>query len=96
LARDLRKELRKNKFAEFAKAIPFKEFKNCPECYECLGAMVKLRCTGCRGGSRSKFCNIAKCALKKEYEGCWQCDEFATCVYFNFLKPIHLDANLKI
>ena len=78
LARDLRKELRKYKFNEVAKAIPFKEFKNYPECYECLGAMVKLRCKGCREGFRSKFCDIANCAQKKEYEGCWECDEFET------------------
>ena len=60
LARDLRKELRKNKFKETAKVMPFKEFDNYQECYECLGAMVKLRCKGCRDGFRSKFCKIAK------------------------------------
>ena len=95
LARDLRKELRKNKFDEVAKVIPFKEFKNYPECYECLGAMVKLRCKGCRGGFRSKFCEITKCALEKEYQGCWQCKKFETCEKFKFLKPVHKDANLK-
>jgi hypothetical protein len=95
LARDLRKELRKNNFDEVAKAIPFKEFEYYQECYECLGALLKLRCTGCREGDRSKFCNIANCARKKEYEGCWECEEFETCKEFNFLKPIHKDANLK-
>jgi hypothetical protein len=95
LARDLRKELRKNRFTEVAKVIPFKEFDNYQECYECLGAMVKLRCKGCRGGFRSKFCKIAQCAQKREYEGCWQCDEFETCQKFDFLKPVHKDANLK-
>lgn len=95
MARDLRKELRKNKFDKVAEAIPFKEFDNYPECYQCLGAMVKLRCKGCRGGFRSKFCKIAKCAQKKGYQGCWECDEFETCKEFEFLKPIHKDANIK-
>lgn len=95
LARDLRKELRRNKFKEAAEVMPFKEFDNYQECYECLGAMVKLRCKGCRGGFRSKFCKIAKCAQKREYQGCWECDEFQTCPKFDFLKPIHKEANIK-
>lgn len=95
LARDLRKELKKNKFDQVVKAIPFKEFDNYQECYDCLGAMVKLRCKGCREGFRSKFCNIAQCAQKKEYKGCWECDEFESCEKFDFLKPVHRDANIK-
>lgn len=95
MARDIRKELRKNKFDKVAEAIPFKEFDNYPECYQCLGAMVKLRCKGCRGGFRSKFCKIAKCSQKKKYQGCWECNEFETCKEFEFLKPIHKEANIK-
>ncbi len=57
--------------------------------------MVKLRCKGCKDGFRSKFCSIANCAQKKEYEGCWECEEFETCQKFDFLKPIHKDANIK-
>jgi len=96
LTRDLRKELRRNKFKEAAEVMPFKEFDNYQECYECLGAMVKLRCKGCRDGSRSKFCKIAKYAQKREYQGCWECDEFQTCQKFDFLKPIHKEVNIKI
>jgi hypothetical protein len=95
LARDLRKELRKNNFDEVAKAIPFKEFDYYQECYECLGALLKLRCAGCREGDTSKLCNIANCARKKEYEGCWECEEFETCKELDFLKPIHKEANIK-
>lgn len=95
LARDLRKELRKARFDKVAEAVPFKEFENYPECYECLGAMANLRCKGCREGFRAKYCNIAKCAEKNKYEGCWECDEFETCKEFEFLKPVHKDANLK-
>lgn len=95
LARDLREELKKYKFDEVAKIIPFKEFKSYPECFQCLGAMENLRCKGCKGSSRSEYCEIAQCALKNEYQGCWQCDEFENCAKFNFLKPVHNDANLR-
>jgi len=95
-AKDLRKELRKHKFDEVAKSLPFKEFKNYPECYEMLGAMMKLRCKGCRERDKGKFtCNIVQCAQNKEFEGCWECDEFETCQEFDFLKSVHNDANLK-
>jgi len=95
LARDLRKELRDTRFSELADVIPFPEFKNYQQCYDVLGAMVKLRCKGCRGGSRSKFCNIAKCAIKKEYAGCWECEDFSSCEKLEFLVPVHGDAHLK-
>lgn len=95
LARDLRKELRESNFDKVAEALPFKEFDNYSECYECLGGLENLRCEGCRDGSRAKFCKIAQCAQKNEYEGCWECGEFETCKEFEFLKPLHKDANLK-
>ncbi|MBI4722572.1 MAG: DUF3795 domain-containing protein [Candidatus Stahlbacteria bacterium] len=95
LSRDIRKELRKAKFDAIAKVVPFKEFKYYKECYECLGAMIKLRCKGCRGGSRSKFCNIAKCVQKKNYEGCWECSKFEECKKLQGLEVVHKDAHIK-
>jgi len=95
LARDLRKELRANRFAEVAAVIPFPEFKKYDDCYEVLGAMVKLRCKGCRGGSRSGFCHIAKCVQGRELEGCWECGEFAGCKKLEFLESVHGDAHIK-
>jgi hypothetical protein len=51
LARDLRKELRQAKFDKIAEGIPFEEFKHYKECYETLGALVRLRCkNACKGG----------------------------------------------
>ena len=47
-ARDLRKELRKFRFDKTAELLSemsfFKEFKKYSDCYEVLGAMVKMRC----------------------------------------------------
>ena len=100
LARDLRKELRQAKFNKQAESMStvsfFKSFKDYRQCYDVLGAMVRFRCkNACRGGGGPPYCKIRKCCLKKEIEGCWQCDEFETCGKLDFLKPVHGDAHLK-
>lgn len=96
LSRDLRKVLRKNRFEKIAGAIPFKEFKHYRECYEVLGALVKLRCkNACRGGGGNPFCKIRKCAQKRELDGCWECAEFKDCGMLKSLESVHKDAHLK-
>ena len=100
LARDLRKELRQAKFAKTAESLSdisfFQVFKNYPQCYEVLGALVKFRCKRtCRGGGGPPFCKMRKCCQKKSIDGCWQCDEFETCENLDFLKPVHSDAHLR-
>jgi hypothetical protein len=96
LARDLRKELRQAKFDRVVEGIPFKEFRNYKECYEVLGALVRLRCkNACKGGGGNPFCKIRKCCQKKDIEGCWECDEFETCEKLDFLKANHGDAHIK-
>jgi hypothetical protein len=100
LARDLRKELRQEKFdltAETMSTISFfADFKNYPQCYGLLGEMVKFRCKRtCRGSGGPPACKIRDCCQKKGIDGCWQCDEFETCKKLNFLKPFHEDAHIK-
>jgi len=96
LARDLRKELRQAKFEEDVKGIPFKEFQHYNECYEVLGAMVRLRCKRAyRGGGGNPFCKIRKCYQTKGVEGCWECGDFETCGKLDFLKVNHGDAHIK-
>jgi len=100
LARDLRQELRQVRFdktAEFVSTVSFfKVFKNYPQCYEVLGALVKFRCKNtCKGGGGPPFCKMRKCCQKKGIEGCWQCDEFETCEKLDFLKLNHGDAHIK-
>jgi hypothetical protein len=95
LARDLRKEMRSFRLEQAAEVIPFPEFKNYRECYDLLGALVKMRCGGCRTSSRSNFCNIAKCVKKKKLEGCWECDDFEECGKLAFLEPVHGEGHKK-
>jgi len=100
LPQTLRKELRASRFdktAESLSAISFFEvYKHYPQCYEVLGALVRLRCKkACRGGGGPPHCKIRNCCQKKEIDGCWQCDEFLTCEKLDFLKANHGDAHLK-
>ena len=100
LARDLRKELRQQKFDGTARALGessfFAAFRNYPQCYEVLGEMVKLRCKrSCQGGGGPPVCKIRACCQKREIEGCWQCDEFESCNKLDFLIPYHEDAYMK-
>ena len=98
MARDLRKELRQAKFSQVSQGLSefFKAFENYEQCYEVLGAMVRLRCRkSCRGGGGPPFCKIRTCCQKKRIEGCWECEQFETCQKLNFLKGIHNDAHLK-
>ena len=96
LSRDLRKELRKAKFYRIAGGIPFKEFQHYDQCYEVLGAMVRLRCkSACRGGGGNPFCSIRKCCIKKEIDGCWECDDIETCKKLDSLSEGHKDAHRK-
>ncbi len=100
LARDLRKELRQEKYEKFADAIakiPMgKPFEHYRQCYDLLGAMVKFRCKkGCRDGGGPPFCKIRKCCQEKKITGCWECSEPETCEKLQFLKPVHGDAHLR-
>lgn len=100
LSRDLRKELKKQRFAQMAPMLAkvpfFKQFKDYDKCYGLLGLMVKLRCKKtCRGNGGPPNCKIRNCCRKKKIAGCWQCDEFATCKKLKFLEANHGVAHLK-
>jgi len=97
LAKNLRKELREAKFKrnykEFSKFA--RELKNFPVCYEVLGAMIRMRCKGCKNGGGYPFCKIRKCCQKKGIEGCFECEKFEKCKKLDFLKPTHGIAHIK-
>lgn len=100
LARDLRKELRTYRFDLTAELLSefsfFEDYKKYTECYQVLGAMVKMRCNKtCRNGGANPNCKIRKCAQKKKLDGCWQCDEFETCEKLDFLNHNHGVAHRK-
>ena len=98
LAKELRTKLREAKFDKVSQGLSkfFKEFNNYEQCYDVLGAMVKLRCGKvCHDGGGNPFCKVRICCHKKDVPGCWACAEFETCNKLDFLKTVHGDANLK-
>ena len=100
LARDLRKALRTYRFDKTAELLSsfsfFKTFEKYPDCYEVLGAMVKLRCgKNCRDGGGNPSCKIKKCVSKKQISGCWEYNEFEHCNKLGFLETNHGKAHIK-
>ncbi len=100
LARDLRKELERERFADLAKALSkipfFKAFKGFPQCCAVLETLPKMRCKkACRGNGGPPLCEIRMCNQDKGFDGCWQCDTFKTCTKLAFLRPGHGDANIR-
>jgi hypothetical protein len=69
LARDLRKKLREARFNQnYQEFVKFaKEFKDYPQCYKVLGAMVKMRCkrTCQNGGGPHLFAKSESAAKRK-------------------------------
>jgi len=100
LARDLHKELQRERFADLAKVLArlpfFKAFENFPQCCEVLKTLPKLRCRKtCRGNGGPPFCEIRECNREKGLDGCWQCAGFKACAKLDFLKAGHGDAHLR-
>lgn len=100
LARDLRKELERERFADLAKVLAkvpyFKALKGFPQCCAVLETLPKLRCKrACRGDGGPPYCEIRMCNRDKGLDGCWQCDAFRTCTKLAFLKAGHGNAHLR-
>jgi hypothetical protein len=100
LARDLHRELQRERFADLAKALShipfFKALEHFPQCCEVLKTLPKLRCNKtCRGNGGPPFCEIRECTREKGFAGCWECEGFRTCAKLDFLKAGHGDAHLR-
>jgi hypothetical protein len=95
LARNLREALRRNKFELAAQEIPLEEFKHYKECYDCLGAMARLKCSKpCKSGGGGRSCKVRQCCMRNGYPGCWECDDFEDCEKLAALTTIRRDAML--
>ncbi len=100
LARDLNRELRRERFEGLAAALSkvpfFKALEHYPQCCEVLETLPKLRCKRtCRGNGGPPHCAIRMCNREKGFDGCWGCDEFKTCLKLDFLKSGHGDAPIR-
>lgn len=76
---------------EIAKAIPFMRFKYLG--YKKLTVFFRKECLGCRNKGGNPFCWIRKCATKKGYFTCAECDDL--CKKFKLLFKIHVDDEIQ-
>ncbi len=95
LARELKKILGEVKFDQYAKVKGryLKELQGYERFSQVLNAVIELQCVHhCRhpkGGDISFFCEIRDCCTKKNFRGCWECNEMENCKKFEFLEPFH-------
>ncbi len=76
---------------EIAKAIPFMKFKY--RGYKKLTEFFSNECPGCRNKGGNPFCGIRKCATKRGYYTCAECDDL--CKKFKKLFKIHVDNEIQ-
>ena len=100
LAKELAEELKKIKFNEYAKikSSSLQTLKYYEQFLSALKEIYSLKCnTPCRTGGDgcAEPCEIKRCVLSNDYEGCWECDDVQKCARFNFLKIFHSDAPQK-
>jgi hypothetical protein len=95
LAMQMVEEFDRIRLDKIVEVIPFLDADKYRQAREFLESIGPLKCTGCRGGVRAQFCDIAKCAIEKEVQGCWECEEFRDCEKMKFLAHVHGDAHVK-
>jgi hypothetical protein len=77
---------------EMAKAIPFMNSKY--RGYRKLSDFFSHECPGCRNNGGNPFCGIRKCAKKKGYSTCVEC-ESDLCNKFKSILKVHRDNELQ-
>jgi hypothetical protein len=66
-----------------------KQFSKYKDFISVLEKISQLHCKSyCRSPEFSKPCNIRKCVIKKDLEGCWDCEE-VNCKLLQKFKEIH-------
>ncbi|MBU3914156.1 DUF3795 domain-containing protein [bacterium] len=58
-----------------------------------MTAFFSAECPGCRDKGGNPFCRIRKCASKKGYFTCAECESL--CNKFNMLFKIHVDNEIQ-
>jgi hypothetical protein len=77
--------------AEVSKEIPFMRFNY--RGYKKITEFFSAPCPGCHQKGGNPFCGIRKCAQKRGYETCAECDSL--CKKFKPLLRIHTDGEVQ-
>lgn len=73
----------------------YEEYKDYESFFTYLKLMADYRCKKvCRDGGGTPSCQIRSCCISKEFEGCWECEDFESCDKIQVLKPINGEANV--
>lgn len=93
----LLEDIKFDKYAEL-KSKNNETFNNYPKFIDVLQEMKKLECISlCTEGGCKEDCKIRECVKEKQYEGCWECDDFKECELLDYLKEIHsIEHNLEM
>lgn len=93
--RELENQLSNLQFVRYVEMKSKKNdvFKDYTRFIEVLKEIGKLESSApCREGCQPN-CGIKECVLSKNYNGCWECDNYRNCELLQPLKEIH--ANLE-
>ncbi len=88
----LDEKLKNINFNEIVKMIPFFKLKY-NGYLKTIRFFTKKECPGCRNNGGNPFCGIRKCAIKKEFTTCAECEEI--CKKFKPLLKIHTDNEIQ-
>ena len=92
IAKNLDEKLNNINIKEIVKNIPF--FKSKYHGYlKTIQFFTKEECLGCRNKGGNPFCGIRKCAIKKGFTTCAECETL--CKKFNTLFKIHIDNEIQ-
>ncbi len=89
---DLNESLETVNIEEVVKMIPFMQGKY--KKYKKFTEFFSNICPGCRNKGGNPFCGIRKCASKKGYHTCAECDSL--CGKFDALFKVHNDNEIQI
>ena len=97
LANELLNEIDNHHFREYAnvKQVHTKEFERFDSLIASLKAISGINCLipcGSGGDGCGGSCEIIKCVKEMNLNGCWECNDFKSCVKLNFLKLFHGDS----
>lgn len=101
LSKDILSIIKRKEFEKLAIGLPVinDKMKNLTDLnvgISVLESMCELDCDkNCKSGGGGASCEIRKCNVRLELDGCWECEKFEKCSILNSLEPIHKGANIR-
>jgi hypothetical protein len=90
--RELKSLLEELQFANYARLKSGQQgiFGEYTKFLAVLHEIGKLECqVPCRSGGGKGECDVRDCVLTRDYEGCWECDQYGSCEKLDYLKKVH-------